>query len=76
MKAVLALATLALVSLLFEEKARQVAGDAQDAYGNVVEHARDATDTVVEKVEQMPLVSMLVAVGVGYALSGILPRRG
>jgi hypothetical protein len=76
MKAVLALATLALVTLVFDEKARQLAGDAQDVYGHAVGQARDATDTVVDKVERMPLVSMLVAAGIGYALSGLMPRRG
>ena len=39
MKSVLALVTLALVMLVLEEKGRQVAGEAQDAYGEAVGQA-------------------------------------
>ena len=40
MKPLLALVTLALTALVLEEKAREVAGDAQDAYGQAVVQAR------------------------------------
>ena len=40
MKAILALATLALVTLIFEEKGRQVAGEAKNTYGEAVVQAR------------------------------------
>ena len=43
MKAILGLATLALVTLVLEEKGRQVAGEAKNAYGEAVVQARDAT---------------------------------
>ena len=36
MKSLLALVTLVLTALVFEEKARQIAGDARDAYGGAV----------------------------------------
>ena len=45
MKAILALATLALVTLVLEEKGRQVAGEAKDAYGEAVVQARDAAQS-------------------------------
>ena len=50
MKSVLALVTLALVTLVLEEKGRQVAGDAQDAYGEAVVQARDATESMRRSV--------------------------
>ena len=37
MKAILAVVTLALVALVVEEKARQIAGDTHDAYGEMVD---------------------------------------
>jgi hypothetical protein len=45
MKAILAVVTLALVALVVEEKARQIAGDTQDAYDEMVDQARGATET-------------------------------
>jgi ElaB/YqjD/DUF883 family membrane-anchored ribosome-binding protein len=75
MKAILAVVTLALVALVVEEKARQVAGDAQDAYGEVVDQARGATETLSQKVEQKPLVALLIAGSIGYVLASLMPRR-
>jgi hypothetical protein len=75
MKTLLALATLALVALVVEEKAREVAGDAHDAYGEAVVQARDAANTVSQKVEQQPLLSLLLAGGLAYVLASIVPRR-
>jgi hypothetical protein len=49
MKAILAVVTLALVALVVEEKARQIAGDTHDAYGEMVDQARGATELSVEK---------------------------
>ena len=49
MKAILAVVTLALVALVVEEKARQIAGDTHDAYGKMVDHARGATETLSKK---------------------------
>jgi len=75
MKSLLALVTLALTALMLEEKARQVAGDAHDAYDEVVVQAREARKTLVQQVEQQPLISMLVAGGIAYALASIIPAR-
>jgi hypothetical protein len=76
MKSLLALVTLALAALVVEEKARQLAGDAQDAYAGAVVHAHEATQTLSEKVEQQPLVSLLIAGGLAYALASVIPTRG
>jgi hypothetical protein len=76
MKSLLALVTLALTALMLEEKARQVAGDAHDAYSEAVVQAREARKTLVQQVEQQPLISMLVAGGIAYALASVIPARG
>jgi hypothetical protein len=75
MKAILAVVTLALVALVVEEKARQVAGNAHDAYGEVVDQARDATETLSQKVEQKPLIALLIAGSLGYVLASLMPSR-
>jgi hypothetical protein len=75
MKSLLALVTLALTALMLEEKARQVAGDAHDAYDEVVVQAREARKTLVQQVEQQPLISMLVVGGIAYALASVIPAR-
>jgi ElaB/YqjD/DUF883 family membrane-anchored ribosome-binding protein len=75
MKSILAVAVLALVTLVFEEKARQVAGEAQHAYGEVVDQARASSENLSRKVEQQPIVALVVAAAVGYVLSGFIPRR-
>jgi len=75
MKAILALATLALVTLVLEEKGRQVAGEAKNAYGEAVVQARDATQSVRQSVGQQPLVSLGIAGAVGYVLSQLIPRH-
>lgn len=75
MKAILALATLALVTLVLEEKGRQVASEAKDAYGAAVVQTRDATQSVRESVEQKPLLALAIAGAVGYVLAHLIPRR-
>ncbi len=75
MKPLLALVTLALTSLIFEEKARQIAGDAQDTYREVVAQACTAKQTLAGKVERQPLMSLLVAGGLAYVLASIIPTR-
>jgi hypothetical protein len=75
MRWILAVATLVLATLVVEDKARQVAGDAQNAYGKAVDHARDSTETVGRSVEQQPLVAVLIATGIGYVLARLMPRR-
>ena len=75
MKSLLALVTLALTALIFEEKAREVAGDAHDAIDQAVVQAHEAKRTLIQQVEQQPLISLLVAGGLAYALASILPSR-
>jgi hypothetical protein len=75
MKSLLALVTLALAALVVEEKARQLAGDAHGAYDEAVVQARDAKQTIAEKVEEKPLISLLVAGGLAYALASVIPKR-
>ncbi len=75
MKAILALATLALVTLVLEEKGRQVAGEAKNAYGEAVTQARDVTQSARESIGQQPLASLLIAGVVGYVLSLVVPHR-
>ena len=74
MKAILALATLALVTLVLEEKARQVASEAKDAYGAAVVQTRDATQSARETVKQNPLPAVVIAAAVGYVLALLTPR--
>lgn len=74
MKSILALATLALVALVVEEKARQVAGDAHDAFGEVVDQARGATETLSQNVEQKPFIALLIAGSIGYVFASVMPR--
>ena len=75
MKPILALATLALVTLVLEEKGRQVAGEAQSAYGEAVVQARGATESLRESVGQQPLAALAIAGAVGYVLALLIPRR-
>ena len=75
MKAILALATLALVTLVLEEKGRQVAGEAKNAYGEAVVQARDATQSMRQSIGQQPLASLVIAGVVGYVLSLVVPHR-
>jgi ElaB/YqjD/DUF883 family membrane-anchored ribosome-binding protein len=60
--------------LVLEEKARQIAGDAQNAYGGAVDQARESSEALSKKVEDRPVAAVLVAAGIGYALSRLLPR--
>jgi hypothetical protein len=76
MKSLLALVTLTLAALMFEEKARQLAGDAKHASDGAIDQAQAATRKISESVEQQPLISLLVAGGIAYVLASIAPRRG
>ncbi len=76
MKSVLAVATLAIVALVMEDRARQLAGDAHDAYGELVDQTRHSKEVVTHKIEEKPMIALLVAGAVGYAVSAIWPRRG
>ena len=74
MKAILALATLALVTLVLEEKARQVASEAKDAYGAAVVQTRDTTQSAREAVKQKPLPAVAIAAAVGFMLAKLTPQ--
>lgn len=73
MKPLLALVTLTLTALIFEEKARQIAGDAQNAIDQTVVQVRDARQSLAHKVQQQPLISVLFAGGLAYLLAKIMP---
>ena len=76
MKPLLALATLALIVLVAEEKGRQVAGEARDAAGEAVKQASGATESIIQSIKAQPLVALLIAGAVGYVASWFAPRRG
>jgi hypothetical protein len=75
MKSLLALVTLALTALVLEERTRQIASDAHDAYGGAVVQVREAKKTLAEQIEDQPLISLLLAGGLAYALASIIPSR-
>lgn len=75
MKAIFGLVSLVLAALVLEDKAREVAGNAQDAYGEAVDHARAATETLSQRVQRQPAVSIVAAAGLGYVLARVIPRR-
>jgi hypothetical protein len=75
MKPLLALVALGLTTLIFEEKARQVAGDAQEAYSELLAQANEAKKMLTERVEGQPVMSLLVAGGLAYFLASIIPNR-
>jgi uncharacterized protein YjbJ (UPF0337 family) len=58
-----------------EGVARQAAGAAEDAYGQVRDRARDVAGVVSDSVERQPLVALLVAGAVGCMLGLLLSRR-
>jgi hypothetical protein len=75
MKPLLALVALGLTTLIFEEKARQVAGDAQEAYSELLAQANEAKKALTEKVERQPVMSLLIAGGLAYFLASLVPNR-
>jgi hypothetical protein len=75
MKPLLALVALGLTMLIFEEKARQVAGDAQEAYSELLAQGNEAKKMLAEKVERQPVMSLLIAGGLAYFLASIIPNR-
>jgi hypothetical protein len=69
MKSILALATFALVVLALEDKARQVAGEAQDSVGDAVDRVRSVAADTRRSTQNRPLPALLIASVVGYGLS-------
>jgi uncharacterized protein YjbJ (UPF0337 family) len=51
-----------------EGAARDVAGRAQEAYGDARDMARSAAAQVGRGVEQRPVIALLIAGAIGYAL--------
>jgi hypothetical protein len=76
MKSVLALATFALVILVLEDKARQVAANAQDAYGETAGRVRSLAADTRRATKNRPVPSLLVASIVGYGLSRLTRLTG
>jgi ElaB/YqjD/DUF883 family membrane-anchored ribosome-binding protein len=58
-----------------EVQARRVASHARDAYGEVAEQAAEAVTAVGKGVEQQPLIALLIAGAIGYALGKLLHPR-
>ena len=50
-------------------------GYAQDLYNNSGDYIRQGTDTVSHKVEENPLVALLIAGAVGYGLALLIHGR-
>ena len=75
MKWVLGLLTLALAALALEDKGRQVAGNAREAYSEAADQTRVATKTLSRNVDRQPLSALLVASVLGYVLARLVPRR-
>ena len=75
MKPLLALATLALIMLVAEEKGRQVAGEARDAAGEAVKQANNATESIIGSIKVQPLAALLIACMIGYVATWFTPRR-
>jgi uncharacterized protein YjbJ (UPF0337 family) len=58
-----------------EGAAREVAGKAQEAYGQAKDIARGAAQQVGHGMEQQPVIALLVAGVIGYALGVLTTRR-
>jgi uncharacterized protein YjbJ (UPF0337 family) len=58
-----------------EGAAREIGGKAQEAYGEAKDMARSAATQVGRGVEQQPVVALLIAAAVGYALGLLTARR-
>jgi uncharacterized protein YjbJ (UPF0337 family) len=58
-----------------EGAAREIAGKTQEAYGQAKDVARSAATQVGRGVEQQPVIALLIAGVVGYALGLLTARR-
>lgn len=75
MKSLLTLVTVALVAMVVEDRALELANDAQSALGQAAGQAREGSQTLARNVRHAPLISLLTAAGGGCALASILPKR-
>ena len=75
MKALLGLVALVLAALIAEDKVRQAAAGAHGAYDEALVQAREARMSLSRKVRQQPIMSLLVAGGIAYALAAVIPTR-
>ncbi len=55
--------------------AKQVAGQAQKAYGQAKEQVRETGQQLANQVEQQPIISVMVAGVVGFALGLLVAKR-
>ncbi len=53
----------------------ELAGQAQKAYGQAKEQAQDTGKQLAKQVEQQPMIAVLVAGVVGFALGLLVARR-
>jgi len=58
-----------------EGAAREIAGKAQEAYGQAKEVAHSAAQQVGRGMDQQPVIALLVAGVIGYALGVLTVRR-
>ena len=58
-----------------EGAVREVAGKAQEAYGQAKEVARSAAQQVGRGMDQQPVIALLIAGAIGYALGVLTTRR-
>ena len=54
------------------DRAQSYYGQAQQAYGQASDVARDQADALGERVKEQPLIAILVAAGVGYLVGRIV----
>ncbi len=74
MKSILSVAILAMIALIVEEKTRQIAGEAHDAYGELVDQTQRSAEAVSHKIENRPMIALLLAGGLGFAAAKVMPR--
>lgn len=74
MKSILALATLALVVLVIDDKTRQIAGEVQDTYAQAESRVRTAAADTRRAVKKQPLSALLIAGTAGLCLSWLTVR--
>jgi ElaB/YqjD/DUF883 family membrane-anchored ribosome-binding protein len=58
-----------------KSRAEGVVRQAQDTYGHVRDHARDAAEVITDSVQQQPLLAVLAAGTLGCLLGLLLARR-
>jgi hypothetical protein len=75
MKFLLAMVSMMLAAVVLEETVREIAGNAHGAVDRAVGQARDARHSMSETVGRQPWIALLIAGGVAYGLSLMVPTR-